>query len=580
MKHKLINIFLTFSFVLFAGLASATIKVDTKEFALIPVMHEGRVKPVGTFAQIKLKALHGKTSIEGLSDVEWLAEVLFYPKQAYSRKVFKISNNDVKAALSLNYKEKYFSFIEIYSAFNNNQQLISELFASDPANLDLTSTQIKELYNLFTDYLGLSRSFSLMIPEFKTGYGQMFSYYDIATNKGLEKSLKGVESFKSFMEEDAQFNAFTVVPHKQGKDGDTLWLSPWKTLMEKNSAELAGWNQLYLSYFQKGDAFKDESIRLQNTQTLGKFKAELLLRKYNLVHYSIFFYVLSFLALSLSFLKNHKIIRWISYSALFSGGLIHLGLVTMRSFILGRPPVTNLYESIIFVGLTSVVFALGYEWKRKNSLGLFVGSVLGAVLLFLSIGYEQSGDNFSMLVAVLDTNFWLATHVVTISIGYGCALVASLMSHFYLFQMMNRAEAKTLTILEKNIHGTVLYALFFTVLGTILGGIWADQSWGRFWGWDPKENGALLICLWLLWVTHAKLAGKFKKASFAYFTGLSSIIVIMAWFGVNLLNVGLHTYGFSSDAARGLFLFSGGEILILTILYYAGKRQDSGSLAV
>lgn len=565
------------SIFLSTALASSQIKADVSEFALIPIMHEGRVKPIGTFAQIKLKALHGKTTIEGLSDSEWLAEVLFYPKQAYSRKVFKISNNDVKAALSLNYKEKYFNFIEIYSAFNNNQQLISELFASDPANLDLTSTQIKELYNLFTDYLGLSRSFSLMIPEFKTGYGQMFSYYDIATNKDLEKSLKGVDSFKSFMEEDAQFNALTVVPHKEG--GDTVWLSPWKTLQEQRTGELADWNNLYLSYYQKGEAFKNSALKLQNKDTLGKFKAELLIRKYNLIHYSIFFYVLSFLALSLSFIKSHKIIRMISISTLAAGGIVHLALVTLRSFILGRPPVTNLYESIIFVGLTSVVFALVYELRRKNSLGLFVGSVLGAVLLFLSIGYEQSGDNLSMLVAVLDTNFWLATHVVTISIGYGCALVASLMAHYYLFQM-KRSDPENMNVLEKNIHGTVLYALFFTVLGTILGGIWADQSWGRFWGWDPKENGALLICLWLLWITHAKLAGKFKKTSFAYFTGLTSIIVIMAWFGVNLLNVGLHTYGFSSDAARGLFLFSGGEILILSVLYFINKRRNSGSLAV
>ena len=99
--------------------------------------------------------------------------------------------------------------------------------------------------------------------------------------------------------------------------------------------------------------------------------------------------------------------------------------------------------------------------------------------------------------------------------------------------------------------------------GTILGGVWADYSWGRFWGWDPKENGALFLCLWLLLIVHGKLAGYFKKSSFALVTSLTSIIVILAWFGVNLLNIGLHSYGFTDSIAQNIIIFALAEVLIL-----------------
>ena len=111
-------------------------------------------------------------------------------------------------------------------------------------------------------------------------------------------------------------------------------------------------------------------------------------------------------------------------------------------------------------------------------------------------------------------------------------------------------------------HGACLYSLFFTVLGTILGGIWADQSWGRFWGWDPKENGAMLICMWMLWAVHGRLTKYFNDLTYALVVSLTSIVVVLAWFGVNLLNVGLHSYGFTSNIATTIALFSFFELFV------------------
>ena len=122
--------------------------------------------------------------------------------------------------------------------------------------------------------------------------------------------------------------------------------------------------------------------------------------------------------------------------------------------------------------------------------------------------------------------------------------------------------------------GVTLIALFFTLFGTILGGIWADQSWGRFWGWDPKENGALLIVLWQLMMVHMRLSGLAKPDKFALGMVLNNIIVILAWFGVNLLSVGLHSYGFVSGIAVNIVLFSLFEIVTGFGTYFWAKSKS------
>ena len=139
-------------------------------------------------------------------------------------------------------------------------------------------------------------------------------------------------------------------------------------------------------------------------------------------------------------------------------------------------------------------------------------------------------------------------------------------------------DADKSIIIEKSIYnnmfGVTLIALFFTLFGTILGGIWADQSWGRFWGWDPKENGALLIVLWQLMMVHMRLSGLAKPDKFALGMVLNNIVVIMAWFGVNLLSIGLHSYGFASGIAVNIILFTVFELVTGFGTYYWARSKS------
>ena len=198
-----------------------------------------------------------------------------------------------------------------------------------------------------------------------------------------------------------------------------------------------------------------------------------------------------------------------------------------------------------------------------------LGSIVGTALHFIGFGYASDGNTLQVLVAVLNSNFWLSTHVTTIAIGYGITAVSSVMGHIYLIALIiNRSTQTFLKKLNDNMLSINLIALFFMLFGTILGGIWADQSWGRFWGWDPKENAALLIVMWQLLMVHLKISGLIKPLGFAAGMVISNIFLAFGWFGVNLLGVGLHSYGFTDSIAVNLALFILFEMWFAIGLYF------------
>ena len=276
-----------------------------------------------------------------------------------------------------------------------------------------------------------------------------------------------------------------------------------------------------------------------------------------------------------------KLFRKISFGVLISGLIMHAYGLSVRMVIMQRPPVSTLYESILFVSFILVLFAIIFEFMRKDTIGILIATIVGSILHFVGFKYAAEGDTLGMLVAVLNSNFWLATHVVTITIGYGVTVVASTLAHLYLIKSItNSKNKKQLKKIYDSLLGVTLFALLFTLFGTILGGIWADQSWGRFWGWDPKENGALLIVLWLIMMLHLRITGLIKSIGFCIGMVFANITVALAWFGVNLLNVGLHSYGFIDNVAANLFLFILFEFLFAIITYVFIKNKKTKEIRI
>ncbi len=249
-----------------------------------------------------------------------------------------------------------------------------------------------------------------------------------------------------------------------------------------------------------------------------------------------------------------------------------LGLVA-RMYISGRPPITNLYATAIYIGWAAVlaglilesVYRLGYG-NVLAAIGGFV-SLLVADKLTLLLDTATGGDTIGVMQAVLDTQFWLATHVTCIVTGYSATYIAGLLGIIYVIRgvftpSLNAAEGKELV---RMIYGTVCFGLFFSFFGTVLGGLWADNSWGRFWGWDPKENAALIIVLWNALVLHARWDGMVKDRGLALLAIGGNIFASWSHFGVNQLGVGLHSYGFTEGVLLALGLFILSQLVLIGI---------------
>jgi ABC-type transport system involved in cytochrome c biogenesis permease subunit len=205
---------------------------------------------------------------------------------------------------------------------------------------------------------------------------------------------------------------------------------------------------------------------------------------------------------------------------------------------------------------------------HRGGLASLVSGLVGFCTLIVAHHLSMSGDTMEMMQAVLDSNYWLGTHVVTITIGYSATFIAGMLGHVFIIRRLtgtlDKATSKSLTQMT---YGIVCFCLLFSFVGTILGGIWADQSWGRFWGWDPKENGALLLVLWHAIILHARLGGFVRERGLAVMAVFGNIICSIAWFGVNMLGIGLHTYGFMDKAFYWLMAFIASQLAIMALAF-------------
>jgi len=266
--------------------------------------------------------------------------------------------------------------------------------------------------------------------------------------------------------------------------------------------------------------------------------------------FTLYLYIIAFLIGFAGLLTRSKTVLIIAAVALGAGLVFHAAGIELRMFITARPPATNLYSTFPFVAFGCVLLALAVEYFLRNGVGILLAS-----------------------------QFWLSTHVICILFGYMGVFFAGIIAHFYLGARILKLDKKPLKALYRVMLGVVAFGLVFSFLGTMLGGVWADQSWGRFWGWDPKENGALLIVIWAALAYHARLAGLIKDIGMAVMTAIGCIIVMAAWLGLNQLGVGLHSYGFTSGLATLLLVHFVVEVVLITALgIFATMR--SGKKAV
>ncbi len=583
-------------------------EMQIHRFGQLPLAYQARVKPFDTLARNALRIISGKQSYEDSRGekqpaIRWLLDVLAGAGAMREHKVIRIDNLEVLETLGLKNRKGFrYSLAELFEH--------QEEYKRQTGLADQASRSDQPLTLMQKRFLELGRKIQLLevlrsafaSPAIRAG-----------SMDEMKQDLLQVES------RIQQLNTMAprAVPPRTPE-------GPWKTLLEAErdtlfdkvqkkpiyeatpslrnildayaAGDIQKFNGAVGAYAKivQGRAEADQVYDRQLTEAgqqgqrkeaeklrMSRVRFEAFFNHFNPFLLAMSLYLVAFVLALTSWLgwtvplaRSANWLLWFTFA-------LHSFALIARIVISGRPPVTNLYSSAVFIGWAAVLFSLLYEVISRFGVGNLLAAAIGFPTLLVAYQLAGDGDTFAVLQAVLDTQFWLATHVVCITLGYSTTLLAGLLGIFYLltvhlFGAFGKSERLQLTRMT---YGTICFAIFFSFVGTVLGGLWADDSWGRFWGWDPKENGALMIVQWNALVLHARWGRMIGPRGLAILAVVGNIVTTWSWFGVNELGVGLHSYGFSEGTTFWLLMFVLSQLLVVALgcLPFQGSMPSSSS---
>jgi ABC-type transport system involved in cytochrome c biogenesis permease subunit len=571
-------------------------EIDLAAFGKIPVLVGGRVQPLDTVARNALLIIRSNQRLQlpngaHILAMRWLTDTLFNAAVADQYPAFVINNSEVLGLFGWQQEDrKYFSFAELSPFLKQIDEQGEQSEKLQSAERSAFQSAVLNLRNALVLYQRLENSLQ---PEAAHDFTKELDSYANGLPLGLTaarqreegqnfaaEKLDAVAQLIQRYEKIAEMAYILAVPPLPMSPGPPQeWRSAGQSLVQSIATREI--HPVVKMYARIGDAYRagDEPMFNQQVNALAGWMAkeeprassrasyEFLFNRLQPFSQAMVFYVLAFLLACAS---------WLGWSRTLSRSAFYLLLLTLavhtfgmfsRMYLQERPPVTNLYSSAIFIGWVAVIAALILERIFRDGIGAACASAVGFITLVIAHHLAGSGDTLEMLQAVLDTNIWLATHVVAITTGYSAMFLAGMLAIIYVVRgvftrSLTRSTAAGLTRMT---YGVVCFATLFSFVGTVLGGIWADQSWGRFWGWDPKENGAVLIVLWCAIILHARWGGYIRQRGLMIMAIFGNVITSFSWFGVNMLGVGLHSYGFMQKAFPWLVGFIVSQLVLMAV---------------
>ena len=599
--------------ILWGGLRSAKSDsdFDIEAFAELPVQVGGRIKPLDSVARNTLLVLSGRQKVvttEGatLTPIQWFIDLTMRPELADTYPIFKIEfPDDLGLAGLAKQGERYYSYNDLLPYSEELRRLHAEI------NPELKKRSPYE--NQIADVNeGLMRYHRVMHSLHPVGGAERldrlideYQSYLATIQPGmaeLRKQQAGDEydaallnRFIAFADDYlklSQIAHLRVIPPPPPVDPLEDWKNIGLELLDVMKGDplspyVTSYATLTMAYRQNDAATFNQEVEELRQRFIGDFPSDIGRVHYERVfntlqpfYISMQLYVLIFLVACISWLRWPQELSRAAFWILVLAFAIHTFGLLSRMYIQGRPPVTNLYSSAVFVGWGAVLLGTFIEKFFKNGIGAAMASLVGFCTLIVAHHLAMSGDTLEMMRAVLDSNFWLATHVVIITFGYSAMFLAGALAIVFIVlgvfsRGFNKETARSLSAM---VYGITCFATLFSLVGTILGGIWADQSWGRFWGWDPKENGALMIVVMGAIYLHARWGGIFKERGLMSLAICGNIVTAWSWFGTNLLGVGLHSYGFTDSGFYWLVAFWLSQIIFIAtaLLPWRFWRSDFG----
>ena len=608
---------------------------DLPAFGRLPVLVNGRIKPLDTVARTSLLVLQGRQRVSDptkpepfvATPIEWLADVLFNPAKADDYPTFRLSATESPELLTLmgitaeqtriHYDNPVLRTLALAdfvpgtrTRFSFNQLLpkLAELDRqaqlAEPVE-DQVRTPFQKAVIQLRDRLLLYQRLkhSVQLPDSPDFLGELVQFQKAvpagvaavrARQKGEpndEATVKAMIAMAERYDLMDKMGYLLTVPPAATEPNSTAWKSAGHTVLETfQTGEIS---PDVMAYAALGSAWRrnhptefNEIVRLHRTQLAKRYGPQLVKSdvetRFNAAepfYRSMTLYACAFFLAIFSWLKWPEVLGRTAFNLVLLAYVTTTAGILTRMWLEGRPPVTNLYSSALFVGWGSVGLCLILEKIYRNAIGSVAAGMIGFITLLIAHHLSLGGDTLEMMRAVLDTNIWLATHVVIVTTGYASTFLAGFLALIYIFRgvLTKSLDKDTASALTRMVYGIVCFATLCSLVGTVLGGIWADQSWGRFWGWDPKENGAVLIVLWNAVILHCRWGGLVKQRGFMCLAVFGNIVTSWSWFGTNMLGVGLHSYGFMDAAFYWLIAFVASQLALIALALIPLAKWRSAS---
>ncbi|MBN2327456.1 MAG: cytochrome c biogenesis protein CcsA [Candidatus Omnitrophica bacterium] len=498
----------------------------------IPILEGGRHKPLDTFAGEAMREITGRWNFNKQDPLAYLFSFMI-SDEWLQEPLFRIDYLPLKEVLGVDSSAKHLSYNQIIS-----------------------NPGFKELIPQVSQKIEHGAKLNRLENEIATLYHKLILFQEVQSGEAL-----------------------TIVP-PQGDDQEAAWLTinhaHGYSEEIQQSLQDAFTNLLAAVKANSGANFNNygESLKQQLAQLNPTLYPPMIdvAREISYNHTRPFlrswiFYLLSFLLFLFAlYFKTNSKLYWTAMAVISIGFAYNTWGLILRSLVSHRPPVSNMYESVIFVGWGIILFALIFEFVYRERWFGVSASILGVGMLVLA-DILPFDPNIEPLVPVLRSNYWLIIHVLTITLSYSAFALAMGMAHinlgiyFYLPKRRDLLAKFSLFTYRVLQVGTVLLAA-----GTILGGVWAAESWGRFWGWDPKETWALISLLGYMAILHARHTNWIADFGTAVCSVIGFWLILMTWYGVNfVLATGLHSYGFGSGGGKYIIGY-----LLLETLFLVG----------
>lgn len=563
----------------------------------IPVQFGGRVMPLAAYASQSLKAMSNRSSLKigeetpgaitdrvdgkKLSPTQWLLEVAIDDERLEDLPMFRVDASEVRDELELPRRpSKLVSLRELKQHSERFSRLTQA--ARDKESID-QSFKEKKLIELDQR----TRAFTMTAAAFRPRVIEEIPEEMIPEGVTAEQVRQFQQQQRQELENFFEFVEGSTSPGLIPPPVDELELAvdmpKWSTYayalhrLAGDEAESAAEPGVGVSTFRRlVAAYRDKDpqrfneavdahlatvgeIGTSRVATSGYTPGRVALERWkefnNPTYVAMFLYLLAF-GLGCVYLMGNNLTNLRSgvWGILIVALAIHTLVLLTRIVITGRAPVINLYSSAVFIGWAGVIFGVVQERIFRLGEGNLLAAGSGVLALLVAYGLDK-GDTMPVLQAVLDTQFWLGTHVITVTLGYTATMVAGLMGIRWLAARWLGADGDQLRQIYRSMYGATCFGILFSFVGTVLGGLWADDSWGRFWGWDPKENGALLIVIWNALMLHARWDGMVGPRGFSILAIGGNIVTAWSYFGTNELGIGLHSYGFTEGVLMWLGIF-------------------------